>query len=830
VGASTAHLAHHDDAFPGGVTAQTHTALDANCQPDFPPPPTPPSCLDCLEVVPNGLLLPGVGAQRQLRAFLVDASGVRTPVSPTWTSSNPEHVIVTGGGLAEAVSAVGSSQIMAESGGQTSAPVLALVAQPVAGVLLIDDSDVEGTITPVDPAAPYRPGWQYRVTLRNLTPAVGQIVIGTGQIPIAGRTVSVTPAATLGLVDVVLESVAAAQAFTAFSIKQTFPLTQWLPAPEAPLGASATGGTAGFADSLGGKPTAMTWQSPAGGAQPVAASSLGELEFDLGPFKCEASVGATLGADSLILGATSFDITPDLEIEVDVDLTGVHKALMTGSIAPQLMVNPVTQVAVSGQLECKKLLKIIPLPVTGAASIFFGARVALGVGFGLEAELPVGGFGVDLFVNGTASVNAGVECAEECDVLGDVDGSAGGFLKPVLPSAQDGWGQVEVAFSGFGWAEFRIGGPIEATQATLLEAAVGLKQKAELASEKNQALDTGFAASFGLDFFADAKTGKSLELVGAFLGTDLLEFTSEYELPLAQSPAGTFTITPASVRAGSATELGELATFTVDLDLTRITYLGIDSVESVEIRWLKDDGSGNMVLANGRPGCTSLASSPGQTHFTCQTDFLAEHAGTQTFFAFVKAKLFGVTVPILLETADDAKATVTVTNPSGELQGTLTFSQVPSGGFVGLHPKASVTVSVTARQDSSWPLVTSATGTGSVLMEVPGECNPVYSMANGTVTGGVLYPHDIDYPGDAVLEVVLAGSVTYAYYDSATRLCVGGTPFPDAQTVGYPLFYGTFVYDDDEALVAIDFNHTFTLTQEDDSVVYTSTGRLERAP
>ena len=37
------HFANHDDALPGGVTSQSGTTLDNNCE------PTLPSCGDCLE-------------------------------------------------------------------------------------------------------------------------------------------------------------------------------------------------------------------------------------------------------------------------------------------------------------------------------------------------------------------------------------------------------------------------------------------------------------------------------------------------------------------------------------------------------------------------------------------------------------------------------------------------------------------------------------------------------------------------------------------------------------------------------------------------------------
>ncbi|MEX2179236.1 MAG: Ig-like domain-containing protein, partial [Gemmatimonadaceae bacterium] len=113
------------------------------------------SCTDCLEVVPGTLLLSGVGAQQQLFPVLVDAAGHRTIVAATFESSNPSVVTVTATGLVTAAADLGSAQLTARAGNLTSAPVLALVAQPAAGALLVSDAQVVGAITPVDSAAPY---------------------------------------------------------------------------------------------------------------------------------------------------------------------------------------------------------------------------------------------------------------------------------------------------------------------------------------------------------------------------------------------------------------------------------------------------------------------------------------------------------------------------------------------------------------------------------------------------------------------------------------------------------------------------------------------------
>ena len=129
-------------------------------------------------------------------------------------------------------------------------------------------------------------------------------------------------------------------------------------------------------------------------------------------------------------------------------------------------------------------------------------------------------------------------------------------------------------------------------------------------------------------------------------------------LPLASSPRGTFTITPDAVAPGDSTQLGDLATFRVTLD--PVTYLGIHSVDRIEFFWKKTNEDSTFTLEPGRPACTEIKASPGQTTFECKTDFPNSVVGKQEFYAFVHARLFGLTLPVPLEISNNALATVTV--------------------------------------------------------------------------------------------------------------------------------------------------------------------------
>lgn len=306
-----------------------------------------------------------------------------------------------------------------------------------------------------------------------------------------------------------------------------------------------------------------------------------------------------------------------------------------------------------------ELRKVI-LPIGGPIALIVGGQIPVGVGVAIEAKAELSGIGYDAFYESTVTARFGIECIGACQAVGTVTGNAGGFFKPRLPASFNDL-RTEIAASLFGYAELQLGNPfLNQLQFKAVEIKAGLEQKAELASMKGQADDASYSSRFTLSPLIEAKTASSVTALAELLSIQFAELSFKPTLPvLASSPAGTFTITPASVAPGTSSQLGDMATFKVTLN--PVTYLGMYAVDGVEIRWLKDDGSGTMVLTNGRPGCTSLTpANSGQTTFTCQTDFLDTDTGPQKFYAFVKARLFGVPVPLLLEVSGNGSAVVEV--------------------------------------------------------------------------------------------------------------------------------------------------------------------------
>ena len=145
-----------------------------------------------VEIEQKGLILTQTGAVKQLAAKAFDAQGTLLNVAVSWTSSKPATIAVDSTGIATAVSGNGASQIVAQAGGVQSAPLLALVTQPVSGAILLNDAQIVGEPFETTPNAPPNFTNTYQVRLSGVAPpAVGAILINTESKVVAGRVVAV---------------------------------------------------------------------------------------------------------------------------------------------------------------------------------------------------------------------------------------------------------------------------------------------------------------------------------------------------------------------------------------------------------------------------------------------------------------------------------------------------------------------------------------------------------------------------------------------------------------------------------------------------------------
>jgi hypothetical protein len=308
----------------------------------------PPGEATSLVIAPGALLIAEAGETRQLRAFAVDADGDSTEVAATFSSSDPAVVTVTAAGVATGGASLGSAQVVARSGELVSAPVLALRATPAVGALLVADSQVMGTITPVNASATYAPGWQYRVTLRGASPQVGQVVLAAGGAPIGGRVVSVAGAG--NDIDVVLELLALDDMFAELVVSERLSLEAAELAVSEALGNSfRLGRRAGGdirLDARNGRA-----RLTASAARPSRNASRIAQEFDLGPFECKAEV-PQLFTFPLTLDVFSFELDPSLWLELEIDGATLQRFVVEGGIAPTLSASPRITAALEAKAEC----------------------------------------------------------------------------------------------------------------------------------------------------------------------------------------------------------------------------------------------------------------------------------------------------------------------------------------------------------------------------------------------------------------------------------------------------------------------------------------------
>jgi hypothetical protein len=592
-------------------------------------------------IEPGAVLLTAAGETMQLEATVYDAAGKPVQATVTWQSNDPGTIGVSSGGLATATAGLGSAQITAVAQGVTSEPALALVARPTSGVVLIPDSLIVTDPVAVDPAADYGPGWRYRIRVKDISPEAGRLVIGTGGRSLAGRVVGSTAQGAES--ELTVELVALNQLFADLWIDEEIPLVEM---------ETGSGGS--------------SWRAPEPGWGPAGFEAV-DTEFTLGRFKCTAS-GEVPDLD---LPTPTLDIDPDLSLALGY-ANGLEKYAVVGKITADFGYKPVFKATFEGKVGCETVLKTVTVPLGGVLAWFVGIQVPLGVGFELDGKLEIAEVGFDVTAHAEATAELGLLCPAaggSCSGLTSFDTERDFDFEFIAPDPTEQF-KLELGAKGFVFARPSVGSAFSAkTQFAFLEATAGLKQSVDLATKTRQVKETDYAYGFQLEGLIDVGPGKdltsALDKLGDLLGTDLdIDLALvDIDETLAESPRGTFTITPASVEPGNDMALGDMATFTIDLD--PVTYLGIESVDKVEIFWKKDDGSGGFTLEPGRPGCTDISGGSGQTKFECETDFLEEHEGQQTFYAFVHARMFGLPLPIPLEIGDDAIATVAVGGEAG---------------------------------------------------------------------------------------------------------------------------------------------------------------------
>ena len=494
------------------------------------------------------LFLPGSGQSAQLAAQVFDPLGAASAAGVSWLSSAPDKVSVDAAGRVQAL-AIGSAQIVAQSGGVRSAPTLVVVAQPQAGVLLVTDAQVVSVGTPLRLAAGAAAGvgTEYEVTLLGVaTPAVGSLLIAAETAPVAGRVVATRTEAS-GLV-VTLALVPLPRLFSAYDIRFDIDLSAFgfEPVPER----------------AAARARSTVW-SAAERARALGRDRRLDVFEPFRAWDCDATIKAKLLAAPIQL---SLDNRLHLVLE---DRPGYSKHSLEGSadIVGSAGIKVDAGFVASGSCKAQGQLK---LPVFG----WFSAIVMPAVRFGIGAELKSEVLLVQGELSGTGKVGfsavLGWECGgatAACRGLDDVHVTDNFKATSKIPSENDMRAKISGQFYAIAGLDAAIF--FGALNAEIVEARLGPKQSFDLGFEEDQAARADFAASYELTLDGVIEPGSALQkAIEAVVGDDstTVSFSAATTRKIAESPKGVLSVSKPKVRPDSPVD------FSVDLDANTVAY------------------------------------------------------------------------------------------------------------------------------------------------------------------------------------------------------------------------------------------------------------------
>lgn len=585
-------------------------------------------------ITPGSVLLPALDATSTLAAEAFDVDGLPVAGTAVWTSSHPEIVSVDANGLLTALGSIGSAIITAEVNGVTSPPVTALVASILPGVLLIDDSQVVGNFVLVDPAAVFVVGSQYEVTLTGITaPAIGAILLGTGEAPVGGEVMAVENIG--GDVVVTLKLLPMNQVFAEFSINEVYDLAN--------VETQLTELTDQFytverqADGSDVY-TLRDTPLPRKTENVVEEQVAGPDEFLIvGPFECTTT--ATTLPFALNVLPVKFPINPKLKYVIEYHLPAgneLKKIAVEGFVESELSIKPAFTAALEAKIECFWELGSKFVPVGGYFSLIAGGIVPYGVGFEVGGKITIANVALNLFAKGRADIKVGLTCPDgpgDCSGFKELTTMTQADYKWELPDPAnlDKQFRFEPSLFGFGYVKVGVGNKFfDSLRIEALEGRVGLKQAANLGTVIAQVIDATYASDYKLT--TDVVVGLASDAISFFnsISVSVASFAFEASIPLDESPKAA---APMGVTVDWARyEVGDTLRFRVKLEPDSTDYFPLGYNVDDIIIYKKLDLGGGLI------GATEVARI---ASFALQQDFklswVADDNGDATgnFFAFV---------------------------------------------------------------------------------------------------------------------------------------------------------------------------------------------------
>jgi hypothetical protein len=686
--------------------------------------------VDRIEIRPAALVLAGVGDFRDLVAVAYGAQGNVLNVAFRWTSSRSDAIAVDENGRVTALVANGSAQIVAEAGGVSSVPLLAIATVVPTGTILLTDAQIVGDPFDTDPQAEPDPGNTYRVVLTGVTPPpLGSLILNTEGKPVGGRVVEVEDVG--GHVTVTLRLVALTELLPDLTIDEVIDLSRAAVVFPPELAAS-------YDIVRDGDTITFTPRSSGAGATPQRA--LGPIGTTaLGPFSCEGSItgaGTSLPISLGVPPVVSVSFSPTVDL-VYTSANGLERLVFNGEPSVKLEAGVIATLAFEGKLECKLRLFDVVFPIAGPV----WAVLPVGAGMELGGKFTVASMGVKSTLEGKALAKLGVACPPlaGCGVVNQLSNSSLKFNPTIDLNPGIGDLRVEPAVSLFGTVDVELGPPVlSSLRFKLLKTKAGGKLQGSFAPRATQIADAAYQSDYKVSFEAGAGAGPSitsaLNLLG-ITGFSILEVS--FSTDLSRSPTG-------SVTADKDTFIaGDTVNFQVKLDLANVNFLSFYNVDRVLL--VRSVGGASAVVDTIFPGAV------GVTQFDFA--FLAPDSGTASqFYAFVITK--ALPFDILSLEIGQAKPPVTVSVSPQTVTlapgGTRQFTATVTGSS-----NTAVSWSATCGSVNTTGLYTAPGSTGSCTVRAT-------SVADASVSG-------------TATVTVAASAVQVSVSPASTSLLPGGT-------------------------------------------------------
>jgi hypothetical protein len=563
--------------------------------------------VNAILVSPNTVLFTENAQTTQLTATVYDKDGNVIDRELTWSSSDPQVVSVDIDGMVTSSSSIGSAMITASVGDTVSNTVTVLVADPVDGAVLVDDDQVVGEITSVDPEAPLGVGTRVAVRLSGITPpAPGTIVLGTGEQPVGGKVVTAVQDG--DDVEAVLEAIPLDEMFDELVIEQEIDLSREVPTIAQIFADNydvswAPGGALEFTLRKTAQPSALTSRALASSTLSSTSIPMGTQVLNpnanLGPFECKG--GSPFVLDGL---PASLQVVPSLgwSFRYDSNQGGFQNVLVYGNITGKLKAGIIFTVALNAAVTCETKLGEIPIPLaTSGALSALALYVPLSVGFEIGGKITLPQLGYEWQTDAKAFVFMGVSCpgGDNCSMIRNLDPEVktkhgwktpdtSGTLLSVLSQLR-----LEPSTSGYLVSGLELGFIPKLNipaRAKLLKVKAGVKLAGNFALVEGQMADAGYKSDYLLSQDSSIGAGLEFDAFGRLFRANILQADPlKITYKLAESP---------KVRSAESDvkdfATGDLVTFTVSLDPQHVNYpiIGYNVAKVSIYRRTEDDLGG----------------------------------------------------------------------------------------------------------------------------------------------------------------------------------------------------------------------------------------------